>query len=481
MDKSTLIATILVAIPIFVPFFAPEIVSGFIDYYVIIYALLIVAISAILAMLIYLGSEGERRYLMLSISANLFIFAVGSCSAYFSVGKIELEYTKAYLQLVEQISSSPLSLLFFIGLYFPFFVYGVWKLSKEIAFIKLSDLSAGLIIAAVFVALIVLGIGRSSYPPEVQDLYFVSLFLDTVLIFMFTILVKMFFETEARVYFLIIVAYLVFWFIGDILTISGLTYMGIPTAFYGVALVSILSGLFYVYRRDVGIITYKQLVEEKEKISEEFRATKEIQEVLGILNRMLRHDVKNKLQIILGYVEAYMAKRDDSYLQKVIEAANEINKYLDRIREIDAAISAGNEPLKPVNVRKVVEEVLKTYDIPAKVQGSGIALADDTLYSVIDNVVNNAIKHGKTDKIDVYISRVEDEIEIRIVDYGVGIPSEARKKIFEGYNITLKERTGLGLYIVKKAVERYGGRVWVEDTKPKGATFVIRLKTPPKK
>ncbi|MEM4540518.1 MAG: ATP-binding protein [Archaeoglobaceae archaeon] len=35
--------------------------------------------------------------------------------------------------------------------------------------------------------------------------------------------------------------------------------------------------------------------------------------------------------------------------------------------------------------------------------------------------------------------------------------------------------------MVKKVVERYGGRVWVEDTKPKGATFVIRLKAPPKK
>jgi signal transduction histidine kinase len=53
-----------------------------------------------------------------------------------------------------------------------------------------------------------------------------------------------------------------------------------------------------------------------------------------------------------------------------------------------------------------------------------------------------------------------------------------KRKIFEpGFTLDPATGSGLGLYVVRKVVERYGGRVWVEDTKPKGATFVIRLKS----
>ncbi|MEM1998805.1 MAG: ATP-binding protein, partial [Archaeoglobaceae archaeon] len=129
------------------------------------------------------------------------------------------------------------------------------------------------------------------------------------------------------------------------------------------------------------------------------------------------------------------------------------------------------------NIREVVEKVLNFYQIPSNVQGNCYALADEAIYSVIDNIVNNAIKHGKTNKIDVKLSELDGECEIRIIDYGVGIPSEIKRKIFEEkFTLDPKSGSGLGLYVVRKVVERYGGRVWVEDTKPRGATFVLRLK-----
>ncbi len=73
--------------------------------------------------------------------------------------------------------------------------------------------------------------------------------------------------------------------------------------------------------------------------------------------------------------------------------------------------------------------------------------------------------------------RFEDDCEIRVVDYGVGIPSEIKGQVFkESFRYGETGGTGLGLYIVKRVVDRYGGKVWIEDTKPHGATFVIRLK-----
>ena len=85
--------------------------------------------------------------------------------------------------------------------------------------------------------------------------------------------------------------------------------------------------------------------------------------------------------------------------------------------------------------------------------------------------------HGGTDRIDVRITRMGDFCEIRISDYGIGIPDEIKDRIFEeGFRYGRTGRSGLGLYIVRKMVERYGGDVRVEDNRPRGSTFVIRLR-----
>ena len=85
--------------------------------------------------------------------------------------------------------------------------------------------------------------------------------------------------------------------------------------------------------------------------------------------------------------------------------------------------------------------------------------------------------HGKTDKIDIVNKKINGKCEVRIADYGKGIPDEIKDKLFdEGFFYGDAGHTGLGLYIVKKVVERYGGEVYVEDNKPRGAVFVVRLR-----
>jgi signal transduction histidine kinase len=65
---------------------------------------------------------------------------------------------------------------------------------------------------------------------------------------------------------------------------------------------------------------------------------------------------------------------------------------------------------------------------------------------------------------------------MRIADNGIGIPDELKDKVFqEGFSHGVNAGTGLGLYLVSKAVERYGGDVRVEDSIPHGATFIISL------
>ena len=63
------------------------------------------------------------------------------------------------------------------------------------------------------------------------------------------------------------------------------------------------------------------------------------------------------------------------------------------------------------------------------------------------------------------------------MDNGMGIPDEIKFMIFkEGFYHGKSGHTGIGLHIVKKTIERYGGYIYVDDNKPKGVAFIISLR-----
>jgi len=104
-------------------------------------------------------------------------------------------------------------------------------------------------------------------------------------------------------------------------------------------------------------------------------------------------------------------------------------------------------------------------------------MADDSLSSVIDNIIRNAVNHGKADRITITTGKEGDLCEVRIADNGTGIPDEIKGKVFEeGFIHGDTGHTGLGLHIVEKAMKSYGGYTWVEDNEPEGAVIILRFK-----
>ncbi|MBT5421249.1 MAG: HAMP domain-containing histidine kinase, partial [Candidatus Cloacimonetes bacterium] len=96
---------------------------------------------------------------------------------------------------------------------------------------------------------------------------------------------------------------------------------------------------------------------------------------------------------------------------------------------------------------------------------------------VFTNLITNSIKHGKAKNINIEVTSKNDMCEIRFIDDGVGIPDKIKFKIFqEGFYYGKTGHTGIGLHIVKKTIDRYGGYIYAENNKPKGAVFVIGLK-----
>lgn len=203
----------------------------------------------------------------------------------------------------------------------------------------------------------------------------------------------------------------------------------------------------------------------------------ELNETLKILNKILRHDVLNDLTVISGNLKLFLGGKGGN--QELTDAGVAIERsigIINEMRELETAISAGAE-LKKYDIKKVAEEAAKLFnDIPIAIEGEGEGLADEALTSVIQNLIRNSIMHGKTPKVDIKIKSLPEFTELSVIDYGKGIPDEIKGKLFtEGFKYGETGHTGLGLYIIKKTIERYGGDVRVENNRPKGAIFIFTL------
>jgi signal transduction histidine kinase len=203
---------------------------------------------------------------------------------------------------------------------------------------------------------------------------------------------------------------------------------------------------------------------------------KGLNETLSILNKILRHDILNDLTVVMSACD--MIQVDDQGLkQKATKAIMKSVSLIEQMRSLENAL-VSEEVLSGKSLVSIVESVVNNYPhIKFSIKGDCTVLCDGAIYSAIDNIVRNAVVHGKTDRIDISIHEKDGRCELRIADYGKGIPLDIKDKIFEeGESFGDTRGSGLGLYIVKKVMERYGGEISVEDNKPSGAMFVLKLK-----
>ncbi|MFO8132423.1 MAG: PAS domain S-box protein, partial [Thermoplasmatota archaeon] len=160
------------------------------------------------------------------------------------------------------------------------------------------------------------------------------------------------------------------------------------------------------------------------------KGIRQLNEVLGLTNKILRHDIMNDLNVIRGAVELYMEDGNPGMLDRVFARIDKSVGLIRRMTDLESLI-APQGPLGAYDARGEIQEVLDTYDVAATVTGSGRVQADDAFHSVIDNVIRNAVVHGGTDRVDVDISTDGDTCEIRVADEGSGIPDEIKQRVFE--------------------------------------------------
>lgn len=189
-------------------------------------------------------------------------------------------------------------------------------------------------------------------------------------------------------------------------------------------------------------------------------------EYVKLLNTILRHDIMNVFTTLTSYAELLEERYDRKFLEKMQEAISKGVELIKKIRELEIS----SEEMQPFELKKVIEEVAKGYDLEVVVKGNGTVYANEGIYSVFDNLIGNSVKHGGARRVEIEV-KTADKIYVIYQDDGRGIQAENRDRIFErGFSTSTS--SGMGLFIVRKLMESYGGDISLEDSE-KGARFVL--------
>lgn len=209
----------------------------------------------------------------------------------------------------------------------------------------------------------------------------------------------------------------------------------------------------------------------------------------------ISHDMRAPLRAMQTYArfldEEYRAQLEGDgrvYLSRIIAAADRLDRLIRDVLDY-SRIAREDLPVEPVDLNELIDELLGTYpqfrglDIRAgaipRVCGNRAALTQ-----CFSNLLGNAVKfqrEGVAPCVRITGELAGQCVQVRVSDNGTGIPAEARARVFDMfYQVNARNGgTGIGLSIVRKAAERMGGRVAVEETSERGSTFLLELPRAP--
>lgn len=259
----------------------------------------------------------------------------------------------------------------------------------------------------------------------------------------------------------------------------------------------------------VAVLLRVREAERRRRLEEAMRFTNELaaanldleqrNEEMRRLVYMVSHDLNSPLASIGGFARRLMRgleKGDDNMVrdstERITRNIGTMRRLLDGVLVLNRASSNTlqrermQSSMLVQSVHDALSEALRAKGAALKAEVLTPDLICDAMLITqsVQNLIENALKHGCPDHGMTVILRVErsgDGVRIVVSDHGPGVPPERRDEIFRPFirgpeaRREGKEGLGIGLATVKAIVEKHGGRLWVEQEPSAGARFVIEL------
>jgi PAS domain S-box-containing protein len=229
-----------------------------------------------------------------------------------------------------------------------------------------------------------------------------------------------------------------------------------------------------------------------------------IEELLRLRNEELKafaytvsHDLKAPLRGIAGYAQeldrrhrAGLGERALFCLKQITTATHNLDRLIDDLLHY-SRLDAETPTSADVNLTYVIDAILKDRKPVIVEQGADVVVSlsltsvrtwERGLFQVLTNLIDNALKysrHACPPRIHIASREISDTFQIVISDNGVGFDMKYHDRIFGLFNRLVRqeefEGTGAGLAIVKKVVDKLGGKIWAEAELGSGSKFFVEL------
>jgi signal transduction histidine kinase len=256
----------------------------------------------------------------------------------------------------------------------------------------------------------------------------------------------------------------------------------------GFAVVGASAGLL------IGINDVNRLVSARQERDQRARAEK-LTEVLTVLNRVLRHDVRNDAHIIGGYADLAATDLSGSetalgdYLGRIQRTANDTVERSEQARDVERILFDDGDSLETVDLAerldRRIERLRATHPdlaVAVEVESPTPVTAHGLVDSALDNVLENAIEHNdrESPRIEVRSRWIEhggdSYVQVAVRDDGPGLPPTERRVLERGVETPLEHSTGLGLWIINWTVEASGGFVEIASRDPRGTEVRLHFR-----
>lgn len=224
----------------------------------------------------------------------------------------------------------------------------------------------------------------------------------------------------------------------------------------------------------------------------------ELNQLKSYFVSMVSHEFRNPLTAILGFAEfmkdfsqQLSEEKKQEYLCQIQDSARRMTALLNDVLSIGQA-EAGKQKINPEPLdveefcRDLVEEIKLANSTHHRIafssqrQLTNACMDKSLLRQILTNLLSNAIKYSPEGSTVTFDLACRDDLAIfHIKDEGIGISPEDQQRLFEsfhrGNNVGKISGTGLGLTIVKKAVDLHGGQIAVNSELGVGTTFSVAI------
>jgi signal transduction histidine kinase len=235
----------------------------------------------------------------------------------------------------------------------------------------------------------------------------------------------------------------------------------------------------------------EKLLASEEELKSKIEKVKTLNEYLNQYAHAVSHDLKSPLRSIHTLISWI---QEDSEKEFSGQTQEHLNRIRDKVEKMDnliqgiltySKVEVHKRAVEKIDLNEVVRNTVEAIYIPKNITVTitnalpTIETNSFIMHQLFQNLISNAVNYNDKKKgvIEIASTQSAKYYIFSVKDNGIGIDIKYQEKIFQIFESYTKnaQSTGIGLAIVKKIVDQYNGKIWLESQEGIGTTFYIKM------